>query len=250
MNKQSVTISFFKYQGVGAKWWAMKQMQEAQDSLRQINGLQFCKLLGSGAGDGFSILPDLSTYAFLGVWQTDHHAKQAIQDAPVLQEMKAKAKFHFTIFMQPVASKGSWDGQNPFIVADNKNFTGPVAVLTRASIARNKLLTFWKNVPQVSRRLKAFEEGIYFSKGIGEFPLLQQATFSLWENREAMVNYAYKSKKHREMIRKTRELGWYKEEMFAEFKPYFLENQWPGMDMKNLDALLSSTHEKEAGQVQ
>jgi hypothetical protein len=64
---------------------------------------------------------------------------------------------------------------------------------------------------------------LVFSKGIGEFPLLMQATFSLWKSAESMMDYAYKNPKHTEMVKKTRELGWYSEELFARFEPYKIE---------------------------
>jgi hypothetical protein len=59
---------------------------------------------------------------------------------------------------------------------------------------------------------------LIFSKGIGEFPLLMQATFSLWASSEAMMNYAYQNPMHSEMVKKTKELKWYSEELFARFQ--------------------------------
>ncbi|MCB0555957.1 MAG: hypothetical protein KDD02_20595, partial [Phaeodactylibacter sp.] len=55
-----------------------------------------------------------------------------------------------------------------------------------------------------------------------------QATFSLWENSQFMKQYAYQSPQHQEVIRRTRQLGWYKEELFARFHPYFAEGNWDG----------------------
>ena len=43
-----------------------------------------------------------------------------------------------------------------------------------------------------------------------------------------MKAYAYRNKHHREVIQKTRQLGWYKEEMFARFHPYKSEGSWNG----------------------
>jgi hypothetical protein len=34
------------------------------------------------------------------------------------------------------------------------------------------------------------------------------------------MNYAYQNPKHAEMVKKTRELQWYSEELFARFEPY------------------------------
>lgn len=59
--------------------------------------------------------------------------------------------------------------------------------------------------------------GLIFSVGIGELPLIQQATFSIWENIEAMTDYAYKSPQHKKVIQMTQKINWYKEELFARF---------------------------------
>jgi hypothetical protein len=136
--------------------------------------------------------------------------------------------------MKPVKSKGHWDGINPFLSKEDSRSLGPVGVLTRASIARNRLFSFWKYVPRVSRRLREFDDGLYFSKGIGEVPLLEQATFSLWKSRETMVSYAYRGDTHRKMIRKTHELNWYSEEMFVEFVPTRIDDAWPELGLQQI----------------
>lgn len=43
-----------------------------------------------------------------------------------------------------------------------------------------------------------------------------------------MMQYAYTSQYHKEVVQKTRELGWYKEELFARFVPYKSEGSWEG----------------------
>ena len=77
-------------------------------------------------------------------------------------------------------------------------------------------------MPSVSKSMDNYDD-LIFSKGIGEFPLLMQATFSLWSSAESMMNYAYKNPKHAEMVKKTRELDWYSEELFARFQPFYQE---------------------------
>jgi uncharacterized membrane protein YpjA len=47
---------------------------------------------------------------------------------------------------------------------------------------------------------------LFYSKGIGEFPLLMQATFSIWSSADAMMDYAYNTPKHAEMIKKQEHL--------------------------------------------
>ncbi len=210
----------------------MRQMREAHTTLKSVPGLSFYKLLGSGGGNGFSILPDLSTYALLAVWEDKSSAETFFQNHPYSHQAFANAQYSWTIFMNMARVKGSWESIQPFPEQKVDVGKGPIAVLTRATIHPHKLWSFWKHVPKVSNRLEHHQAGIVFSKGIGEVPLLQQATFSLWKSRDAMVAYAYRSAKHQEMIKKTRELGWYREELFAEFVPIDTKGQWP--DVSNL----------------
>lgn len=128
--------------------------------------------------------------------------------------------------MKPLVSRGLWNGQNPFSVPQAPaGQSGAIAVLTRASIRKKYLYRFWKYVPHSQRPLEK-SKGLLYSKGIGETPFIDMATFSLWESREAMQAYAYGTEAHREAIRRTRELGWYREELFARFRPYQIDGTW------------------------
>jgi hypothetical protein len=93
-----------------------------------------------------------------------------------------------------------------------------VAVLTRASIRPSKAIEFWKNVPPVQSQMKK-ANGLLFSVGVGEMPVLRQATFSVWESEAAMKEFAYSMQEHKEVIRQTRNRNWYSEEMFTRFRP-------------------------------
>jgi hypothetical protein len=92
-----------------------------------------------------------------------------------------------------------------------------VAVLTRARIKWSQALRFWWNVPGASRHLDQLPDLMY-RKGVGELPLVEQATLSVWRNAEALDAFAYRSREHAPMVRKTREYGWYSEEMFLRMK--------------------------------
>ena len=208
----------------------MRQMQAAHQELEAVEGLNFYKLLGSGGGNGFSILPDLSTYAFLAVWEDQSSAENFLQNHSYSHLAVSTTQYHWTIYMIAIQVKGTWEGGQPFPTQKLPS-DGPIAVLTRATINANKLWSFWKNVPRVSHHLEYHQAGLLFSKGIGEIPLLQQATFSIWKSRKAMVDYAYRSPSHQEMIKKTRSLGWYKEELFAEFVPTNAQGTWPDSSM-------------------
>ena len=56
------------------------------------------------------------------------------------------------------------------------------------------------------------------SVGVGEVPWIKQATFSIWQTKNAMKQYAYGMKQHAQVIGKTRKEKWYSEELFVRFK--------------------------------
>ena len=198
--------------------------------LESIRGLQFFKMLGSGGKKGFSILPSLSVYSLLCVWNSPADAQRFFSYNETYRHLRSTAEDNWTVFMRCLKSHGRWDGQEPFSTCKkNKNAGQAIAVITRATIRTRHLWRFWRFVPPVSRSIHD-REGLIFSVGIGELPLVQQATVSLWESEQQMKSYAYESRHHRKVIKKTRELGWYEEELFARFQPYDTLGRWKGVD--------------------
>jgi hypothetical protein len=61
-------------------------------------------------------------------------------------------------------------------------------------------------------------EGVLHRIGIGEYPLFMQATFSIWTDKEKLMDAAYKNTAHAEAVRLTRARNWYAEEMFTQFE--------------------------------
>jgi len=224
---QIVTITFFRYEGFKNKWWGFTQMGAAGAHLEKVEGLNFVKMFGSGADNGFSVYPNFGVYGLLSVWKNETTAHDFFDSHSLFQEFKNRCKEYWTIFMNTNMVHGSWDAKEPFQVNSTFDKTALVGVITRATIKTKHLFRFWKFVPRVSRSVDN-KKGRLFSVGIGELPIVQQATFSLWENSELMMEYAYKSKYHKEVVEKTRSLGWYKEELFARFSPYKTEGTWEG----------------------
>ncbi len=214
-------------------------------------GLRFAKLLGSGIDYG--MVPDLSRYVFLGVWDDESSARMFFQ-TPDFQQFTTGTTHTETLWLRPLQAHGLWDGQNPFstrneqLTMNNEQSTmnneqsavnsrqlttessppqaidncssftdNCIAVLTRATIRPRALPDFWRHVPQARARLRAHADDLLFGIGIGELPLIQQCTVSVWRNAEAVNQYAYRESGHREVVKLTRERKWYSEEMFARF---------------------------------
>jgi heme-degrading monooxygenase HmoA len=236
---QITTLTFFRFNTLRRKFWAFQMMQFAHASLQKTEKQVFYKLLGSGKGFGFNPLPDWSVYGLLQVWENEKAADNFFDAAEIFQKYRARASETWTIYMKNISAKGKWAGQNPFAPSaelDEKNKF--LAVITRATIKIRNLYDFWKYVPHSQAPLH-LADGLIFTKGIGEVPIVQMATFSLWENAEAMKNFAYKSDEHRGAISKTRELKWYKEELFSRFQPFKSIGQWNGcLLLPELDSTL------------
>jgi len=196
---------------------------------RKVAGLRIAKLLGSGAGNGFSIKPNWSVYSLLLVWENEQAAERFFADNPWWQQNRQYTSEIFTVFMRTAMVHGQWAGEHPFQVTTPLNLTQPLAVITRATIKTRYLLNFWRFVPSVSASIEN-RPGRLLSVGVGEWPIFMQATFSLWQSGQAMLDYAYHNAHHREVIQRTRELGWYKEELFARFHPYKSQGSWAGED--------------------
>ena len=64
----------------------------------------------------------------------------------------------------------------------------------------------------------ALAVGVRAAIGLGELPVVRQATFSVWESAEAMRQFAYRDARHREVIQLTHREKWYAEELFARFR--------------------------------
>jgi hypothetical protein len=203
------------------KFWAFKQMGIAAGKLKSVEGLQFFKFLGTGGGSGFSLYPDFSTYAFLGVWNDRSQYNDCMNEHPVFLQYKEKASSQRELVLSPVNSHGKWSGKNPFKTQENQksrfeDSNLKAVVITRATLRWNRLLSFWKAVPAASRAINN-AQGVSYFKGIGELPFIQQATVSIWESFEAVNTFAYKGKEHATIVKETKQKKWYKEDLFSRF---------------------------------
>jgi hypothetical protein len=222
---QLTTISFFRFKGFNA-YWGFIQMQWAIHKLKQVPGLEFSRYMGSGGKKGFSKTVNFNVYALLCVWENEAAASDFFERSSTFNAFRSRSDETWTIHMATSRAHGAWSKRNPF--RDFEPYQGgPVAVITRATIKWKYLFKFWKFVPSVSATLDQ-QAGLLFAIGIGEYPWFMQATFSIWDNYESVKQYAYQTKHHSEVVKKTRELGWYSEEMFINFIPIKSQGSWLG----------------------
>ena len=217
------TISFFKYET--NKYWAFTQMGNGYKIFDSIKGLLFYKFLGTGAGAGFSLLPDFSTYAILCVWENESFAKDFINKSEHSKLISSRASKRKDFFLKTIKSHGKWDGKNPFKstghIINSKNKVG---IITRATVNKYRLFEFWNSVPKASLAIQK-AEGVEWYKGIGEWPFIQQATFSVWKNINLVKKFAYEEGLHKEIVKKTKSRNWYSEDLFARFEIIGIEDK-------------------------
>ncbi|RIV27420.1 DUF3291 domain-containing protein [Fibrisoma montanum] len=223
-----VTVTILHYAAL-ARFRAFANMGRFLMKPIQADGLRFQKLLGSGLN--FGLVPDFSTYVFLGVWEEQAAARHFFQSDGYRDLQRGTTQVG-TLYLQPQRSHGLWDGQNPFMTtkpeaASSPDPTAPVAVLTRATIRPRALPDFWRHVPQARQRLNDHRNDLVFGIGVGEVPLVQQCTISVWRNPAAVDQYAYRQSGHKEVVRLTRQRRWYSEELFARFSVLRIDGQLP-----------------------
>ena len=114
--------------------------------------------------------------------------------------------------MKPISSRGYWSGSQPFTPkkANPEEF---VAVLTRATVRWSKLRSFWSQAPDISDRIGR-DKNVIFKIGLGEVPIRQQLTFSIWNNLEHMKKFAHHAGSHKDAIQKVRKGDWFSEELY------------------------------------
>ncbi|AEI48423.1 DUF3291 domain-containing protein [Runella slithyformis] len=221
------TFSLFRFSRP-QQWWAFTQMGLKALLNPLPKGILFGKMLGCGR-HGFSLLPDLAQYAFIAQWNSRAEAEHFFSSEKTNDYLTHTAE-SYTVQMTVLQSHGLWDGLNPFTaVTPLPDYAGPVVVLTRASIRLSQLFSFWRHVPHTQRAMQA-AAGLRMAVGVGEVPLIQQATVSVWENVEAIKKFAYQSGFHKEVVKKTRQQHWYREELFARFIPVAVSGSYEGKD--------------------
>ncbi|WP_211096982.1 hypothetical protein [Neolewinella litorea] len=221
------TLTLIHYSGIANRIWALSQMQLGQSRLAKVSGLSFSRLMGSGGGNGFSLLPNFGVFALVGEWKDRSAADDFFGRNEWYAEVSRRSDRRITFFLEATMAHGAWGGDNPFTPhPDRYDPDEPVAVITRATIYPSKLPDFWRYVPATSRSVDDYPER-RLSVGIGEYPVFMQATFSVWTSGRAMTEFAYAGQHHRRVVALTRRRGWYKEELFSRFRIREIVGKWP-----------------------
>jgi len=208
-----------------AKLRGIAKLMFGRYQLGSVPGLQLIKHLGSGVNGGFSVKPSAIHQGLFAAFNSQGEATQFLQKSALLGWYRDHADDFFTAQLQTYSCKGSWSGKS-LPIYDAQIPTGAIASLTRASIKPWYAQQFWSKAPPAETELRQ-TSGCLLAAGVGEAPLLRQATFTIWESEDAMNHYA-RSGSHLKAIQAAHSQHYFSESMFARFKPINLQGSWDG----------------------
>jgi len=208
-----------------AWWWGWSRIVLRHWPLRHERGLRFAKALGSGHDGGFGLRPSSSRQGLFAVFASEADASAFVATSSIVEGYRARARELCIATLRATSSRGYWGGQSIGVTAEPR-VGGPVASLTRASIRPRRAFAFWRRSPQTEHSLQR-APGCRLAVGLGEAPLLRQATFSVWDDQAAMDAYA-RSGEHQEAIRAAQREHYFSESMFVRFTPLQITGTWHG----------------------
>ena len=222
------TFDLLRFRGPALR--NLARVAPTRAALRDADGLVLGRFLGTAAGSSTAGGADLNRWALVGVWEDAEAATDFWALDRVAHRLRDHAIERWSATLVPIRGHGRWAGIEPFAPADH-DAAGegePVAVLTRATVRPRKLRTFHAARGPVDRVLHA-TDGLVADVGMGEWPIGQQATFSLWRDDGAVRQFA-RDRTHAEVVGRTRREGWYAEELFAAFRVVAHGGRWDGRD--------------------
>ena len=212
---------------------ALRLLSFGKHQLAADPGVRFFKCLGSGAGGGFTLKPSLYHLGLFATFDTDLDARAFIGSEVLRRLVLDHADEQFVCRMRAIAMRGTWDGRVPCAVQGfEADYCGPIAAITRASIRPWRAAAFWRYAAPAQDQLRHVER-CYVAAGLGEAPLLRQATFTIWRSAAAMTAFS-RTAEHGTAARAAMRQGYFSEDMFARFVPIACEGTWQGRTFHGL----------------
>ena len=214
------------------KAWGWTRLVRGAGIFRDVPGLQFAKVMGSGHEGGFSLRPS-TTHQGLVCMLASAQQGQDFLDSVFVREARERARESWTGLLAVTSVRGQWDGQawGPTSSVALGTYSGdaslqaaPLAVLTRASIRPTKVAAFWRHAP-TSQKAMEDAPGCSLAVGLGEAPVLRQCTFSLWRDTSSMEAYA-RGGAHGAAAQAAHRQDYFSESMFVRLKLLAASGQW------------------------
>lgn len=210
--------------------WGWMRMAQGTGTIKELPGLRFAKVMGSGHGGGFSLRPSASHQGLVTVFDERSQAEDFLNGAYV-SACRERSREWWSCVLAIDSARGEWDGQvfssTPHAANDDgviADAEPALAVLTRASIRPAKAMAFWRFAPAAQADLQS-APGCMLAMGLGEAPLVRQCTFSLWRDTPSMLGYAHGGA-HQTAIEAAYKHGFFSESLFMRMRVLHQQGQW------------------------
>lgn len=207
-----------------ARLWGFWHFLFCRFALKREAGITFVKVLGSGENAGFGLRPSASHQGLFCAFVDDAAAENFIAHSKVLNAYRKHAREFFCVKLKAFSSRGTWAHESPLSISSAPPYGSRIAALTRASIRPSVAAKFWRHAPPAEISLQN-ASGCLLAVGLGEAPLLRQATFTIWESVAAMDAYA-RTGEHLAAIRAAQAGSFFSESMFTRFIAYDARGVW------------------------
>ncbi len=208
--------------------WGWGRLVRGSRALAGTKGLRSAHVLGSGHNGGFGLRPSSDRQGLIGFFDTACDAAQFLFSSPTALAYRDHAGECMSVVLRTTTSRGAWGGVS--LVGTGPAPRGqPAASLTRASIRLTQAHQFWRHAPATQQAVVS-APGCRLAVGLGEAPLLRQATFSVWDSDTALNAYAG-SGAHRVAVQGAWQQRWFSESMFARFEVLAATGRWRGRSL-------------------
>src|SRR4051812_42342255 len=178
---------------------AMTHLATVRRLLRQVPGLAFSRVLGTGRGSDTGPSADLRRTALFAVWDAEDDLDRFLAAGP---RAWAQAAERYDVRLRGIGGHGTWRGVAVLSGLERGDDSGPIAVVTRADVRATAWRRFRAAGPAVSGELQG-ATGLLAVAGVGELPIGRLGTFSLWSGVDALTAFA-RSPRHAEVVQRTR----------------------------------------------
>ncbi len=206
--------------------WAVGQLVRGSRRWLRQRGVRFARVLGSGQQGGFGLKPGLDHQGVFLMFDDVADALACVASSPLVAAYRERADECLVAVLQASSARGRWGGQAMRAIVPAPGPDEPLMALTRASIKPTQALRFWRHSPPSEAALAA-SPGCRLAAGLGEAPVLRQATLSLWDSTAAMNAYARQGA-HQKAIEASYREGYFSEWMFVRFVPLLMQGRWQG----------------------
>ena len=210
--------------------WGWLRLVAGGAPYKHVPGLTSVKVMGSGHGGGFSLRPSASHQGLICTF-TDADLALKFLDSTWVEAYRDRASEFWSGVLSVQSARGHWDKQawlptTQEALGAQPERQAPLAVLTRASILPSKAMAFWRYAPAAQAELGQ-SKGCLLSMGLGEAPLVRQCTFSLWQDTQAMSQFAHQGA-HQVASAAAYKHQFFSESMFVRMQVLHMSGVWLG----------------------